>query len=110
MNINEHTKKATKKCGYQRKLSHIQIVPTIKNAMEGAHHVKGGNILEYWVKKNALSKPRHNHLSSKLTLQGVQTLQHKQKTKIIAPLEICNVVQDKEFVVVYKKQLMKHAC
>ncbi len=61
-------KKGAKKCQYQRKLSHIQVVPTIKKAREGVHCVKGGNILEYWVKKNALSKPKHNHLSSKLTL------------------------------------------
>jgi len=110
MKINEHKKKGGKKCECQRKLFHIQVVPNIKNIMEGVHCARGGNILEYLVKKNALSKPRHNHLSSTLTLQGVQTLQHKRKTKISPPLEICNVVQDKKFMVVYKKELMKHAC
>jgi hypothetical protein len=68
MKINEH-KKGAKKCKCQRKLSHIHNLPTIKNTMEGVHCAKGGNILEYLVQKNVLSKPKHNHL----TLQGVET-------------------------------------
>jgi hypothetical protein len=102
-------KRVQKKCRCQKKLFHIQIIPNIKNAIEGVHLARGGNILEYWTKKNALLKPRHNHISSLLIVQGVQTLQHKQKMKILPPLEICNIVLNEKFVVVYKNQLTKHA-
>jgi hypothetical protein len=44
----------------------LKLYPPLKNAMEGMHIVKGGNVSEYWAKVNALSKPRHNHLSSTL--------------------------------------------
>jgi hypothetical protein len=36
----------------------LKLYPPLKNKMEGVHLVKGGNILEYKVKMNALSKPR----------------------------------------------------
>jgi hypothetical protein len=47
--------------------------------MEAMHLAKGGNILEYKVKVNALSKPRHCHPSFMLVLKGLQTSKHKWK-------------------------------
>jgi hypothetical protein len=49
--------------------------------MEGVHLVMGENILEYKVKVNALSKPRHCHPSFMLALKGLQTSKHKWKKK-----------------------------
>jgi hypothetical protein len=46
--------------------------------MEGVHLAKGGDILEYRATVNALSKLQHNHLSSLLALQGIQTFEHKR--------------------------------
>ncbi len=68
MKINGHQKKGAKKWRSEKKLSHIQVIPTIKNATEGVHFARGINNLEYWVKKYALSKPRHNHLSRNTNL------------------------------------------
>jgi len=62
--------------------------------------VKGGNILKYRVKANALSKPRNNHPSTTLTLQLVQIFEHKRKKEKTPPLEIRDEVQ-KEFIIVH---------
>jgi hypothetical protein len=75
--------------------------------MEGVYIVKGGNILEYKVKANALLKPRNSRPSITLALKPVQTYKHKHKKEKTSPLEICNKVQ-KTFVVVRKKCLTKH--
>ncbi len=53
--------------GFQRESSQTKVTPTI-NATKGVHLVKGGHILEYRVKANALSKPRSNHPSTTLDL------------------------------------------
>jgi hypothetical protein len=53
--------------------------------MEGVHLAKGGNILEYKVKVNALSKPRHCHPSFMLALKGLHTFKHKRKEEKTCP-------------------------
>jgi hypothetical protein len=47
----------------------LKLYPPLRNAMEVVHLAKGGNILEYKVKVNALAKPRSNHPSTTLDLQ-----------------------------------------
>jgi hypothetical protein len=42
------------------------------------HLTKGGNILEYWVKANALFKPRHSCPLSTVAFERVEVLQEKQ--------------------------------
>ncbi len=69
--------------------------------------VKGGNILEYWAKENALSKPKNSHPSIALVLKPVQMYKNKRKKEKIASLEICNEVQ-KDFIDVHKKCFTKH--
>jgi hypothetical protein len=70
MRINEHRKKG---CGkvmdFERSLLKLKLYPPLKNATEGVYIGKGGNILEYRAKVNALSKPKNNHPSITLTLQ-----------------------------------------
>jgi hypothetical protein len=68
--------------------------------------MKGGNILEYKVKANALSKPRSNCPSITLTLQLIHKFEHKHKKVKTPPLEICEV--QKDFILVRKKHLTKH--
>jgi hypothetical protein len=68
---------------------------------------KGGNILKYKAKANALSKPRSSYPSITLTLQLVHTSKHKCKKGKTPPLEIHDKVQ-KEFAIVCKKCFMKH--
>jgi len=53
--------------------------------MEGVHLAKGGNILEYRVKVNALSKPRLCHPSFMLALKGLQTSKRKRKKEKTCP-------------------------
>jgi hypothetical protein len=84
----------------------LKLYPTLRNATEGVYLVKGGNILKYRAKVNALSNPRSNHPSTTLTLQPIQTFEHKCKEKT-PPLEICDEVQE-EFIVVHTKRLTKH--
>jgi hypothetical protein len=65
MKINEHRKK---RCGkvvdFEGHLLKLKLYPPLRNAMKGVYLVKGGNILEYRVKANALSKPRTSHPST----------------------------------------------
>jgi hypothetical protein len=42
----------------------MNLYPPLRNAMGVVHLVKGGNILEYRAKVNALAKPRSNHPST----------------------------------------------
>jgi len=74
------------------------------------HLTKGGNVLEYWVKANALLKPRHSCPLSTLALERVEVLQHKKNKEKTPPLEIpiCDVGLNKEFVVVHNRQHTKH--
>jgi hypothetical protein len=67
------------------------LYPPQKNAMEGMRIVKGGNILEYWAKVNALSKPRHNHLSSTLGFIGNIDLATQVKEEHNTTLEYFNL-------------------
>jgi len=53
--------------------------------MEDVHLAKGGNILEYKVKVNALSKPRQCHPSFILALKELHTFKHKQKKEKTCP-------------------------
>jgi hypothetical protein len=46
----------------------LKLYPPLKIAMEGVYLVKGGNILEYRPKVNALLKPRKSRHSNTLTL------------------------------------------
>jgi len=49
--------------------------------VESVYLAKGGNILEYKMKANALSKPRNSHPLTTLTLQPLQAFEHKHKRK-----------------------------
>jgi hypothetical protein len=49
----------------------LKLYPSLRNVVEGVHLAKGGNILEYKAKTNALLKPRNNHPSTTLALQVV---------------------------------------
>jgi len=72
MKINEHQKKGCDKVvdseGNPLKL---KLYPTLRNAVEGVYLAKGGNILEYRVKANALSRPRTSLPSTTLTLHSI---------------------------------------
>jgi len=85
----------------------LKLYPPLKNAVKGVYLAKGGNILEYRVKANALLKPRSNHPSTTLALQPVQNSKHKHKKEKTMPLDIHKKVQE-DFVLVHKKYLMKH--
>jgi hypothetical protein len=108
MEINEHQKKGSDKAvdskGNPLKL---KLYPPLRNAMKRVYLAKGGNILEYRAKANALSKPMSNHPSITLTLQPVQNSKHKHKKEKALPLDIHEKVQE-DFVLVRKKYLMKH--
>jgi hypothetical protein len=49
----------------------LKLYPPFKNAMEGVYLVKGGNIIKYRAKVNALLNPRKSHCSITLTLQPI---------------------------------------
>jgi hypothetical protein len=46
----------------------VSLYPPLRKATKGVYFVKGGNILEYRVKANALLKPRNNFRSTTLAL------------------------------------------
>jgi hypothetical protein len=56
---------------FERNPLKLKLYPTLRNAVEGVYFAKGGNILEYRVKANALSKPMNNIPSTTLTLHSV---------------------------------------
>ncbi len=69
MRINEHQKKGCDKAmDIEGNPFKLKLYPPLRNATEGVYLVKGGNILEYKVKANALSKPRNNRLSTTLVV------------------------------------------
>jgi hypothetical protein len=41
---------------FERNFLEVKLCPSLTNKMEGVHLAKGGNILEYKAKVNALSK------------------------------------------------------
>jgi hypothetical protein len=49
----------------------LKLHPPLRNTMEVVHLAKGGNILEYKAKVNALAKPRSSHPLTTLVLQGI---------------------------------------
>ncbi len=70
MKINEHLKKGCDKVvDCQRNPFKLKLYSPLKNVAKGVYLVKGGNILEYKAKMNALLKPRNSHPSTTLTLQ-----------------------------------------
>jgi hypothetical protein len=85
----------------------LNLYSPLRNVVEGVYLAKGGIILEYKAKANALSKPRNSHPSTTLTLQLVHAFEHKHKNEKTPPLEICDEVQ-KEFIFVCKKCLTKY--
>ncbi len=64
---------------FERNLLKLKLYPPLKNATEGVYLMKGGNIMEYKVKANALSKPRSNCPLTTLVLQPIQKFKHKHK-------------------------------
>jgi hypothetical protein len=80
MNINEHHKKGCDKVvDFKRNPFKLKLYPPLRNVMEGVHLAKGGNILEYKAKANALSKPRKSCLSTTIDLHAIQSCEHKHK-------------------------------
>jgi hypothetical protein len=53
---------------FERNPLKLKLYPTLINVAEGVYLGKGGNILEYKAKANALSKPRSSCPSTTLTL------------------------------------------
>jgi hypothetical protein len=49
----------------------LKLYPPLRNAAEGVYFAKGGNILEYRAKANALSKPKNSRPLITLALQLV---------------------------------------
>ncbi len=108
MRINEHRKKGCDKdVDSKRNPLKLKLYPPLRNAMKGVYLTKGGNIIEYRAKANALSKSRNSRPSTTLVLHPVQTSEHKYKKEKTLALEICNKVE-KEFVIIYNKHLTKH--
>jgi hypothetical protein len=72
MKINEHRKKGCDKVvDFKRNPFKLKLYSQFKNATKGVYLVKGGNILEYRAKANALSKPRNNCPLITLALQPI---------------------------------------
>jgi hypothetical protein len=85
----------------------LKLYPPLRNVTEGVYFAKGGNILEYRVKVNALSKPRNSRPLTTLALQPVQKFEHNCQKEKTPPLKICDKVQE-DFVPFYKKHFTKH--
>jgi hypothetical protein len=85
----------------------LKLYPPLRNVAEGVYLVKGGNVLKYKAKANALSKPRSSCPSTTLALQPIKISKHKRKKEKTLPLEICDKVEE-DFVVIHKKCFMKH--
>jgi hypothetical protein len=107
MKINEHYKKGCDRVvDSEWNILKLKLYPPLKNTIKDVYIAKGGNILEYRAKANALSKPRGNHPSTTLVLHPEQTSEHKCKKEKASPSQICDEGQE-EFVVFHKKCLMK---
>jgi len=65
MRLNEHRKKGCEKGvdDHGNRLT-IELYPPLKNVIEGNILTKGGNVLEYRAKLEALSKPKCNYPAS----------------------------------------------
>jgi hypothetical protein len=49
----------------------LKLYPPLRNVVEGVYLAKGGNILEYRAKANALLKPKSSCLLTTLALQQI---------------------------------------
>jgi len=88
MRINEHQKKGCDKVvNSKRNPFKLKLYPPLRNTEQGVYFAKGGNILEYRAKANALSKPRNNHPLITLVLHLIQKSKHKCKKEKTLPLE-----------------------
>jgi len=83
------------------------LYPPLRNVAEGVYFAKGGNVLKYKAKENALLKLRSSYPSTTLTLQSIQMSEHKHKKEKTLPLEICDKLE-KDFIVIHKKYFTKH--
>ncbi len=62
MRINEHQKKGCDKVvDFKRNILKLKLYPPLRNITKGVYLAKGGNIIEYRTKTNALSKLKINH-------------------------------------------------
>jgi hypothetical protein len=69
MRINEHQKKGCDKAvNFKKNHLKLKLYPPLRNLAKGVYLAKGGNIIAYRAKTNALSKLRSNHLSTTLVL------------------------------------------
>jgi hypothetical protein len=69
MKINKHRKKGCAKAmDFEMNTFKLKLYPPLRNATKGVYLTKGGNILEYRAKVNALSKPRRSRPSTILAL------------------------------------------
>jgi hypothetical protein len=67
--INEHRKKGCDNVvDFEWSFLKLKLYPPLKNVAKGVYLVKGGTIIEYRAKANALSKPRTIHPSITLIL------------------------------------------
>jgi len=72
-------------CGFRKESSQTNVIPTIKKCNRSVCLMKGGNIIKYRVKANALSKPRSNCPSTTLVLQLIQKFKHKHEKEKTLP-------------------------
>ncbi len=108
MKINEHRKKGCDKAMDSKgNLLKLKLYPPLRNVAEGVYFAKGGNILRYKAKANALSKPKSSRPSITLALQPIQMYEHKRKKEKTSPLEIRDKIEQ-DFVIVHKKYFTKH--
>jgi shikimate kinase len=79
MKLNEHKKKGCDKVvdDHGNKLK-LKLYPPLRNIIESIIIAKGGNVLEYKVKLEALSKPKH---SCFIVTNIVPLVQQKRKNE-----------------------------
>jgi hypothetical protein len=68
MKINEYQKKRYEKVMDAKVILNLKLYPPLGNTLDACILQKGRNILEYWVKANALFKARHSRPLSIVTL------------------------------------------
>jgi hypothetical protein len=88
MKLNEHTKKGCEKVvdDHGNQLT-LKLYPPLKNTIEGNILAKGGNVLKYKAKLEALSKPKRN---CPATMKIIPLMQQKRKKEKNPPLESFN--------------------
>jgi len=85
MRLNEHRKKGCEKAldDHGNQLT-LKLYSPLRNVIEGNILAKSGNVLEYRVKLEALSKPKHSHPA---ITKIVPLVQQKRKKGKSSPLE-----------------------